>query len=414
MLKRVRFQLPYVASSLRRQPESKPIHDISCQSPPSQLVEENIPFHNPSLTRTDGVPDLEFDARRMVFVKKFPDPRAGAPISNEIARPPDLWECMVWAGNLGDPDYFDMAELLMTTGLTNIGRDVHLKSRLYKGHVPWVNNKQLIADIDRLPHGPVWDVFDIRLNEVGQHVRCKHDSYLFKRSVVETLHDLMANPEFDGHMQYAPCRDWTAMDRECCVYRETCSSKWWWDMQEQIPYKHATLIPLLVSFDWSDLSVVSGGQTVYPVYLTLANIDKSVRRRLNSRATALLAYLPVDKFANVSDDKERSRLKRQLVHRALEQVFAELRDASKEGVVVICLDGQYRKAYPIVAGVMLDYEELAQMAGIMKDWCAKCLKTNEGDGKLGLPRTNDETLHALHSWLEGEGRSQANTLELCD
>ncbi|QRW03214.1 hypothetical protein RhiLY_02213 [Ceratobasidium sp. AG-Ba] len=390
-LKRVRFQLPYPETSSERQTEPEPTRNTPHQ-PPSGQPAEDIPSRDVLLARRGDTCGLEFDSRRLVFVERFPDPRAGAPINDEIAQIPDLEQCMIRAGNLGNPDYFDTAELLMTTGLTNIGRDIHLKSRLYQGFVPWLNNKQLMADIDRLPHGPLWDVSDIQLNEIGQHVRRKHDSYLFKRSVVETFRDLMANPEFDGYIR----------------------GKWWWDMQERMPDKYATLVPLLVSFDRSELSVMSGGQTVYPVYLTLANIDKSVRRRLSSRATALLAYLPVDKFANVTNNKERSRLKRQLVHRALEEVFAELRVASEEGVVVICPDGRYRRTYPIVAGIMLDYEEQAQMAGIMKDRCAKCLKTDEGDGKLGPPRTNSETLHALRSWLEGEGRGLADTLELRD
>ncbi|QRW12579.1 hypothetical protein RhiLY_11578 [Ceratobasidium sp. AG-Ba] len=128
----------------------------------------------------------------------------------------------------------------------------------------------------------------------------------------------------------------------------------------------------------------------------------------------LLAYLPVDKFQNVANDIERSRLRRELVHRALEKVFEPLKTASEKGVVVACPDGRYRRVYPTLAGVMLDYEEQAQSAGVMKDRCAKCLKSEDGGSKLGLPRTNEGTLRALRTWIEGEGRGLAVELELRD
>jgi hypothetical protein len=71
---------------------------------------------------------LEYDAKRQVFIERFPDSCAGAPINEEVVAPIDLKAYMAQSGNLGNPDYFDTAKLLMTTGLTNGGRDAHLKS----------------------------------------------------------------------------------------------------------------------------------------------------------------------------------------------------------------------------------------------------------------------------------------------
>ncbi|KAG8725761.1 hypothetical protein FRC12_024059, partial [Ceratobasidium sp. 428] len=107
---------------------------------------------------------------------------------------------------------------------------------------------------------------------------------------------------------------------------------------------------------------MSGGQLAYPVYITIANIDKSVRRKSGSRATTLLAYLPVDKFPHVLDDNERARLRRELLHRSMEKVVEALHKASEEGVEALCADGRYRKAYLIVAGLELDWEEQALFA----------------------------------------------------
>ncbi|KAG9079957.1 hypothetical protein FRC06_007254, partial [Ceratobasidium sp. 370] len=65
-----------------------------------------------------------------VWVERFPDPRAGAPINDDLALAPDIHAYMSAAGNLGNPKHFATAELLMTTGLTAAGRVEHLKSHI--------------------------------------------------------------------------------------------------------------------------------------------------------------------------------------------------------------------------------------------------------------------------------------------
>ncbi|KAG9089920.1 hypothetical protein FRC06_001305, partial [Ceratobasidium sp. 370] len=73
-------------------------------------------------------------------------------------------------------------------------------------------------------------------------------------------------------------------------------------------------------------------------------------------------------------------------------------------------------AYPVIRGVMLDFEEQLQMSGVMKNRCPKCLQEvdGRGSGQLGPPRTNTQTLCALHAWIEGEGRGRADRLGLRD
>ncbi|KAG8702241.1 hypothetical protein FRC09_004848 [Ceratobasidium sp. 395] len=277
------------------------------QSPPPTPTRPAPPI--PPLSADDSGP-LEYDARRQLFVERFPDPRAGAPIDDRVAEPLDTGAYMATVGNLANPDYFDTAELLMTTGLTNAGRDAHLKSRLYVGQTPWKTNKKLLEDIDKLPHGPVWDVFDIDLNERAQRAPRKHTSYLFMRWITDTFRNLISNLAFKDEIQYAPVKLWTAEDRKCRVYGKANTGKLMWNLQRRIPDKNATIILGVLATDRSTLSTMSGGQQVYPCYLTLANINKSIRRKMGMRATTLLAYLPVDKFKHVADPAERSRLRR--------------------------------------------------------------------------------------------------------
>ncbi|KAG9086163.1 hypothetical protein FRC06_003241, partial [Ceratobasidium sp. 370] len=58
-----------------------------------------------------------------LFVEDFPDPLAGAPVSEEQAPPPDIPSYLRLCGNLASLWNFDIAELLMTSGMTDAARE---------------------------------------------------------------------------------------------------------------------------------------------------------------------------------------------------------------------------------------------------------------------------------------------------
>jgi hypothetical protein len=65
-----------------------------------------------------------------LYIEDFPDTLAGAPISNACIPPPNLDTYMCACGPMADLEYFEVAELLMMTGLTNADKDQHLKSKM--------------------------------------------------------------------------------------------------------------------------------------------------------------------------------------------------------------------------------------------------------------------------------------------
>ncbi|KAF8594534.1 hypothetical protein BDV93DRAFT_565328 [Ceratobasidium sp. AG-I] len=142
-------------------------------------------------------------------------------------------------------------------------------------------------------------------------------------------------------------------------------------------FKYGIILPLIIASDRTRLSVMSGGQEAYPVYLTSGNIDKSVRRKPSYKAMVLLAYLPV-KDSEHSTADEKAQLKNQLTHHAMEVVTALLRKASKEGVETVCADGRYWHCYPIVAGVIGDWPEHCMVACVEEGACPKCEQLGPG------------------------------------
>ncbi|KAG8698980.1 hypothetical protein FRC08_005592 [Ceratobasidium sp. 394] len=230
----------------------------------------------------------------------------------------------------------------------------------------------------------------------------------------------MGNPRFKRYMRYAPERHWTSRARRKQVFGEMWTGDWWWNMQvsmrflsskiEDLPVNaqmiladpQATIAPLIVASDKTTLSLISGQQVAYPVYLTIGNISKRIRRKLKQRAQILIRYLPVEDFKDVENEKERERLKGQLVHRAMEILLEPLKQASKEGVEMFCADGRLRRMYPILAAYIADFPEQSLMVCTSQGQCPICPATFRKRAqymrKLGRRRRKRD-LAALRSYL---------------
>ncbi|KAG9086235.1 hypothetical protein FRC06_003209, partial [Ceratobasidium sp. 370] len=271
-------------------------------------------------------------ARGFRFIEEFPFSSAGSPISDEkkprdLSRE-DLRDYLASCGSLGELEKFELAELLMTSGLKAKDRTQFLKSSLVKDKKLWRNNRALIKAIDRLPYGPKWITEYISVGE-GTY-RTTHP--LFRRDIIEVIKELVGNARFKRYMKYAPERHWTSSERESRVYGEMWTGDWWWRMQYLIRDLTGTVAPLIIASDKTTLSTMSGAQQAYPVYLTLGNISKVIRRKASKRATVVLGYLPVDSFGEVPDEKLRGELRGELLHRSMEAMIEPLKSASRDGV----------------------------------------------------------------------------------
>ncbi|KAG8705479.1 hypothetical protein FRC11_009012, partial [Ceratobasidium sp. 423] len=290
----------------------------------------------------------------------------------------------------------------MMVGLTNKGRDRMLKSRAYARKTPWRNCVQMLKDLDKLPHSPSWKMYEVHIKGCTGEVRLE---YLFGRKIIEVIRSLIGDWMFRDELRYSPTRVWTTKEKKERVYSDTWTGKWWWRMQLMIPDKFATIIPLIIATDKMQLSIMCGGQEAYPVYLTIGNIPKSVRRKVSRHATVLLGYLPVDTFPEVSDSDERARLKHQLAHDALAILMEPLRTAAKNGVVMTCADGRERRIYSIPVAFEGDWPEQCGMASADEGGCPVCEQVFDRHSdypNLAPLRNPNDTLAALHSYLAND------------
>ena len=63
----------------------------------------------------------------------------------------------------------------------------------------------------------------------------------------------------------------------------------------------ATIVPLIISSDKTQLTLFRN-RSAYPVYLTIGNIPKELRRKTSLQGMVLLGYLPVTSLKGIKND----------------------------------------------------------------------------------------------------------------
>ena len=100
----------------------------------------------------------------------------------------------------------------------------------------------------------------------------------------------------------------------------------------------ATIIPIIISSDKTQLTVF-GNKTAYPVYLTIGNLPKDIRRKPSRRGQVLLTYIPSTRLEHITNKAARRRTLANLFHACLSRILKPLRKAGIEGIEIVSGDG---------------------------------------------------------------------------
>lgn len=93
----------------------------------------------------------------------------------------------------------------------------------------------------------------------------------------------------------------------------------------------ATIVPIIISSDKTQLTLFRN-KSAYPLYMTIGNIRKEIRRKPSSRAYVLLAYLPTTRLEAETNQAARRRMLSNLYHACMSKILEPLREAGKSGV----------------------------------------------------------------------------------
>ncbi|KAH9847806.1 hypothetical protein C2E23DRAFT_740945, partial [Lenzites betulinus] len=196
---------------------------------------------------------------------------------------------------------------------------------------------------------------------------------VYYRDALECVRALFGDPEFAKHLLLLPEHHYTDARKNVRLYFDINTGDWWWNMQRKLDKKQAggTVIPIIISSDKTQLTVF-GNKSAYPVYLTIGNLPKDIRRKPSHCGQILLAYLPTSNLEHITNKAARRRTLSNLFHACMRQILSPLQAAGEDGVSMVSGDGQMYRCHPVLAAYVADYPEQLLVACCKKGDCPKC------------------------------------------
>jgi hypothetical protein len=124
-----------------------------------------------------------------------------------------------------------------------------------------------------------------------------------------------------------------------------------------------------------------GNKTAYPVYLTIGNLPKEIRRKPSRRGQILLGYLPTSCLTHISNKSAWRRTLANLFHFCMAEIVKPLHGAGHNRMKVVSGDGIAHRGHPIYAVFIGDYPKQLLVTCCKNGECPTC-KTAHDD--LGL------------------------------
>ncbi|KDQ14632.1 hypothetical protein BOTBODRAFT_84409, partial [Botryobasidium botryosum FD-172 SS1] len=133
----------------------------------------------------------------------------------------------------------------------------------------------------------------------------------------------------------------------------------------------ATVVPIIIASNKTQLSDFSRNKSAWPVYLTIGNIEKSVCRKPSSHATILLGYIPVSDL-NIFSEKLQTSKGSDLFHLCMSMFTEPLVEAGKQGLLAVCPDSFKQRIYPVLAAYIANHPEQCLVTCTKQNRCPKC------------------------------------------
>ncbi|KAH9929368.1 uncharacterized protein B0H18DRAFT_874057 [Fomitopsis serialis] len=196
---------------------------------------------------------------------------------------------------------------------------------------------------------------------------------MFCRDILECIRALYGDPEHAAYLCIAPERHYADADKTLRLYHDLHTGEWWWATQKILEKETpgATVIPIIISSDKTQLTTFRN-KTAYPVYLTIGNLPKEIRRKPSHRGQILLAYLPTSRLEHIKNKAARRRTVANVFHACMSMIMEPLQKAGVEGIPMTSGDGIQRRCHPILAVYVGDYPEQVLVTGTYTGECPIC------------------------------------------
>ncbi|KAG1787529.1 uncharacterized protein HD556DRAFT_1434418 [Suillus plorans] len=235
-------------------------------------------------------------------------------------------------------------------------------------HLPFANHRDLYQTIDSIPLGDVpWQNFAVKFCgdkldvDIPPWMNGSYDVWF--QDPCEVVRNMLANPMYADEMDYQPyCEYASATDER--QWKDFMSADWAWDQADEISKDPdtvgATFVPVILSSDKTTVSVGTGNNEYYPLYLSIGNVRNNVHR-----------FLAMPKMH--AEDPKFRKFRRQLFHSSLSKILQPLKPGMTKPEVARFGDGHFCHVVYGLGPYITDYEEQVLLGCIVKRWCARCL-----------------------------------------
>ena len=228
-----------------------------------------------------------------------------------------------------------------------------------------------------------WYVRDFTTTTSGSTSRTTKHTLRY-RTVESTCRFFLGHAGFEKEVVYQPYREWISSDDNDAtvdpsttatgahqsqrrMYSEMASGDWWWKRQDDIRIPKSTVIPLIVASDKTQVANHTGDLSAHAIYLTVGNLPAHIRNSNERPGCVLLGLIPIVTGTERLD-------KCRIFQECMRIIFDPVREASDgEGWNIPCSDGWYRRCFPMLAVMAIDYEEQVLITGVKSNrHCSLC------------------------------------------
>ena len=155
------------------------------------------------------------------------------------------------------------------------------------------NNAQTLKDKMQNRHGTGintdWFRQDFRIDGGRRGSLSKLYQVLYF-DILSIIKSLLGHRPFAPSLNYRPIRQRNLNGAR--VFSEMHTADWWWEMQDKLP-DGSTVVPIILASDKTHLSRMHGDQQAWPVYITIGNLLRDVRRAQSRPGMMLLGMVPI-------------------------------------------------------------------------------------------------------------------------
>lgn len=266
-----------------------------------------------------------------------PLPNVRGPTAHEVyaaqlneTLPEDAGFYSPWSSQL-ENDIVDWAKQHNITG-SALDHFLKIKTVRDKLNLSFKTTSEMNNRIDSLPDTrPAFTRTEIKLDNVTYDV--------YSRNILACIQALIGNPDFAELLVFLPEEHYIKGkdSKPQRVFHDMHTGTWWPAAQaaveEATKDPHATILPVVIASDKTQVTLF-GNKAVYPVYMTLGQLPKEIRRKPSRQGWILLGYIPATSPTHIEGKTARRRATANLVHAALRIMVEPLIEAGRSGINV--------------------------------------------------------------------------------